>query len=111
LIATERRRWEEATTNYSKAIEFDPDYEKSCLNRGTLRHSQGNLDGAKADFDKAIELVPTYARAYMERGYLRFHQRDLAGAEHRTHGKLSSSIPKTMPPTTLWVWSCEIRVK
>ncbi len=47
-----------------------PTYAVAFFNRGLVRQSQGDLDGALADFDRAIEITPDLAESYFYRGQL-----------------------------------------
>jgi tetratricopeptide (TPR) repeat protein len=61
-------RYEDAITNYTKAIELDS-YNPTVLNnRGFSLNKLGRDEEAFADYDKAIELNPDYAIALNNRG-------------------------------------------
>jgi TPR repeat protein len=50
--------WAGALTDYTKAIELNPDFAEAYNGRGAVKYRQGNLAGALADYNKAIELKP-----------------------------------------------------
>src|SRR5271154_2819313 len=56
-----KREWDAAIDDFTKAIQLNPNYAEAYYNRGVLRHARSDLDGAIADFTKAIELDPKYA--------------------------------------------------
>ena len=55
-------------TDYTKAIESDPNNVTAYLARGTAHLKAFDFDSAIADFTKAIELKPNNASAYTNRG-------------------------------------------
>jgi tetratricopeptide (TPR) repeat protein len=71
---------ENAMTNYTQAIELDPDYATAYNNRGNVYSDQEDLEAAIADYNRAIELNPDYALAYNNRGIAYSDQEDLEAA-------------------------------
>lgn len=67
--------FENAITNYSKAIELDPKDSYSYTNRGHAYVTLDKLDLAIMDFNKAIELNLKDYFAYNNRGYI-YYLRD-----------------------------------
>jgi hypothetical protein len=65
----EQGQWDEAITEYSKAIELDPELAEAYSSRGYAYVCKLELDKAMADCNRAIELDPNFARAYYNRGY------------------------------------------
>ena len=57
-----------ALTDFTKAIEIDPNLYDASLNRGVAKDDLDNYYGAIADFTTAIEIDPNYASAYYNRG-------------------------------------------
>ena len=58
----------QAISDYTKAIEVNPNYTEAYYNRGNTYEKQGNLTQAISDYTKAIEINPKYAAAYCNRG-------------------------------------------
>lgn len=76
----EKRDFDGAIADYTKAIELDPKNATAYSNRGIMKKAKGDLDGAIADCTKAIELDPKYANAYNDRGHAKKAKDDLDGA-------------------------------
>jgi len=55
-------------TDYTSAIELDPDYAEAYYNRAYDRSEIRDYQGAIADYTKVIELAPDAAPAYFNRG-------------------------------------------
>lgn len=62
------RQYNLAVTEYTKAIELDPQYAKAYHNRGLAYYFVGKNFLSIEDYTKAIELNPQYAKAYTNRG-------------------------------------------
>lgn len=58
----------EAISDYSKAIELNPEFVEAYNNRGNSYSDLEQYDKALADYNKAIELRPNFASAYNNRG-------------------------------------------
>ena len=71
-------RCDMSISNFSSAIQLDPEFELAYLSRGVVYAKVEKLSLAIADFDKAIELNPQHARAYHLRGmaYLKLEDRE-----------------------------------
>ena len=69
-----------AISDYTKAIELDPNYADAYSNRGSSKTDLKDYYGAIADYTKAIELNPNYAAAYYNRGYSKRELKDYYGA-------------------------------
>ena len=71
LIIPDKQK--EATKNYDRDIELDPENIMAYLKRGYTYSGLGNYQDAIKDFTKAIELNPEYAAAYYNRGFAYFN--------------------------------------
>jgi TonB family protein len=60
--------YDEAITDYSKAIELNPKESTIFLSRGIAFFNRKNFNQAISDFDKVIELAPDESMAYYNRG-------------------------------------------
>jgi serine/threonine protein kinase/Flp pilus assembly protein TadD len=80
----ELRRYAEALTDCSKAIELDPNFAHAWHTRGLTYSNMGRADRALADYSQAIELDPTHAPARTSRGnaHSALGQWDRALADH-----------------------------
>jgi tetratricopeptide (TPR) repeat protein len=63
-----RRVWQESIENYTRTIEFDPNYSIAYNNRGNVYADLGEYDRAMADYTEAIRIDPEFAEAYYNRG-------------------------------------------
>jgi serine/threonine protein kinase len=63
-------RYDQALTDFDRAIEIDPNYAPIYLNRAGTFHDLRQYDKALADCDRAIKLDPTFASAYSNRSQL-----------------------------------------
>ena len=54
-----------AISDYTKAIEINPNYAKAYYNRGLTKRNLKDFNGAISDYTKAIEINPNYAKAYV----------------------------------------------
>ncbi|WP_173047951.1 tetratricopeptide repeat protein [Bosea sp. ANAM02] len=70
----------EAEKDYSEALALAPKFAALYRDRGRVRFTLGNRDGAMADFTAAIENDPFDPDNHANRGYLRLLQYDFAGA-------------------------------
>ncbi|MDB9712973.1 tetratricopeptide repeat protein, partial [Flavobacteriaceae bacterium] len=52
-----------AISDYTKAIELDPNYANAYNNRGILKNKLKDYYGAISDYTKVIELKPNFAIA------------------------------------------------
>ena len=79
-----------AISDYTKAIELDPNYANAYYNRGISKKNLKDYNGAISDFNKSIELNPNYAVVYNNRGIAKYYNKDLKGACE--DGKKSASL-------------------
>jgi len=61
-------QFDQSISDYSKAIQLNPNNAAAYNNRGAAWGNKGDQDKALADFNKAIQLNPNYAAAYNNRG-------------------------------------------
>ena len=76
----EAGNYQEAISDWSKAIEINPQDADLYYNRGVAKGDLEDYQGAIADYTKAIEINPQYAVAYFNRGVARELVNDLEGA-------------------------------
>jgi len=69
------KRYDEALSAYSKAIEYNQNMAFAYNNRGNVYNAKGNYDAAILDFGQAISLSPDYAHAYNNRGVSYYNKR------------------------------------
>ena len=69
-----------AISDYTKAIELDPDDADTYYNRGNAKDNLKDHYGAISDYNKAIEIKPDYAKAYHNRSITKEEIGDLKGA-------------------------------
>jgi tetratricopeptide (TPR) repeat protein len=67
-LYSDLQKYELALSDYSKAIEINPNFAEAYGNRGNLYYYQQKYDLALSDYSKAIEINPNYANAYLNRG-------------------------------------------
>lgn len=70
----------EAEKDYTEALALAPKFAALYRDRGRVRFTLGNRDGAMADFTAAIDKDPFDPDNHANRGYLRLLQYDFAGA-------------------------------
>lgn len=64
----QNNEYEQAISNYTKAIEMAPNMAKAYYNRGNAYIAQGLFDKAVLDYTKAIAINPGFTEAYYDRG-------------------------------------------
>jgi len=64
----EKKEYDMAIKEYSKAIRLDPNFVMAYVNRGRIYSRKNEFDLAIRDYTKAIKLNPTEALTYLERG-------------------------------------------
>ena len=74
------RKYDEAITHYTKAIELKPDLAEAYNNRGNAYADQGDFDSAISDYNIVIQLNPNYAEAYSNRGAAYYKKGDFDSA-------------------------------
>ena len=68
LISTQSNAYDNAVAEFSHAINLQPNYTESYINRGTLLYSLKKYENAKSDFKKAIQLDSTQSVAFNNMG-------------------------------------------
>jgi tetratricopeptide (TPR) repeat protein len=68
--------YDQAITNFNKALKLDPNYAPAYYNRGIAFRNKDDFDSAIADFTQAIRLDPNYADAYNGRGIVYAYKND-----------------------------------
>jgi tetratricopeptide (TPR) repeat protein len=66
LVLAEQRRFDEARTAFSRAIEARPDYAGAHYNLSFVLSSLGDFEGALRETRRALELDPYYSRQKFE---------------------------------------------
>jgi len=92
-----KRDYDLAIADYSKAINLNPAYASAYNNRGNVYKNKLQYDRAISDYDKAIKLEPKHVFAHNGRGnaYKAKGQYDRAIADYNKALKL---IPKSASP-------------
>ena len=80
LIYLSKREYDLAITDWTKAIELDPDDAVAYLNLGVVYAGKRDFEAAIADYNKAIDLAPENASAYNNRGVAYAGKRDFEAA-------------------------------
>ncbi|MDX1710793.1 MAG: tetratricopeptide repeat protein [Rhodovibrionaceae bacterium] len=65
-----------ALDNVNQALGIDPDNPEALLERGILRHAEGDNEGARADWEKAVRVAPKSPAGRASAQKLRIHFRD-----------------------------------
>jgi tetratricopeptide (TPR) repeat protein len=60
----------QAISDYTKAMEIDPEYAILYYHRGIAYHKKGQYEKAISDYTKAIEINPEYAGAYNDLAWI-----------------------------------------
>ena len=78
-------QYDQAISDYGKAIEINPKYADAYTNRGDAYDSKGQYDQAISDYSKAIEINPRDAKAYSNREVTFFFKREYEKAWDDVH--------------------------
>jgi tetratricopeptide (TPR) repeat protein len=70
----------EARTNYERALELDPDFNKARVNLAMLLVESDEVDSAKALLKEAIKREPTDAKAYNNLGMVYYSELEVGKA-------------------------------
>ena len=69
-----------AISDYTKAIDIDPNYSIAYFNRGFVKSKLKDYYGAISDYNKAIEHNPNHRNSYINRGIAKGNLKDYYGA-------------------------------
>ena len=69
-----------AISDYTKAIEINPQYEDAYINRGIAKRNLNDYYGAISDYNKALEIDPTDKDSYINRSISKEMIGDITGA-------------------------------
>ena len=77
IVYIQKKEYDKAIVDFTKAIEISPRYALAYANRGTAYSYKSYKDKEKAiaDYTKAIEIDPTYAAIYNNRGSVYYIRR------------------------------------
>ncbi len=80
ILYYNQQKYDLALSDFSKAIDINPNYANAYNNRGNLYSELQKYDLALSDYSKAIDINPKFAMAYYNRGVLYYNQQkyDLA---------------------------------
>src|SRR3989338_11675443 len=68
LAYQDKGQYDQAISDYSRALEIDPWDTAAYNNRGDTYENKGQYDQAISDYNRALEIDPWYALAYYNRG-------------------------------------------
>ena len=72
----QKGQYDQAISDYSKAIEIDPKFATAYNNRGIAYRQKGQYDQAISDYNKALEINSTDAWAYSSRGVAYYSKKE-----------------------------------
>jgi tetratricopeptide (TPR) repeat protein len=86
--------WRDDISFFSDIIEKDPSIALAWNNRGAIRKTKGDLNGALGDFSKVIEMTREDYKAFANRGsvYLSLNQMDKAIADYDRAIELNAGL-------------------
>jgi tetratricopeptide (TPR) repeat protein len=65
----ERGQYDQAMSDYNKALGIDPGSAKACYKRGIICFKKGEYDQAISDYTKTLGINPRYPNAHYNRGH------------------------------------------
>ncbi len=74
LTYVEEKKYNEAISDFSKAVDLKPDYDEAWFNRGLCYVQENRAGEALADFKRSIELKPEDPETYYNCGVLLMNQ-------------------------------------
>ncbi|MGB9720405.1 MAG: tetratricopeptide repeat protein [bacterium] len=89
-------QYDNAMSDFNRAIEFNPSLELSYFNRGTIYERLGLYDKAIADFTNALKIQPNFVMGYVDRGaiYTKVGEYDKAYNDLIHALQLKSNLPE-----------------
>lgn len=96
------RRYEDAVTDFTKAISFKPDAKKSMVSRGIARKKLADYRGALSDFSAALKVDSKLAEAYYNRALVY----ELLGETEKACSDYKAAFAQGMKPAELKVETC-----
>jgi tetratricopeptide (TPR) repeat protein len=87
------RRYRDAETFYTRAIDADPGYPLAHFNLGNLHDEEGRLEKAEESYSRALRLNPHYADAHFNMALLCERRSEMLKAVH--HWKLYLKLDTT----------------
>ena len=96
----ERKCYEEAISNYDKAISVDPSYYKAWYVRGRMLFNLKRFSEAVVSFDNAVSVKPDLSGAWFQRGkaFVELHRYDEAIRSYKQALLFEPDLPE--------VWLC-----
>jgi len=95
VTMTEQNRFDEAYTDFDRAVTLKPDYFEALNNRAAMKLRRNDTAGALTDLSEAIRLHPLYRDAYRNRSiaYGRMGENDRSIADSRRFIELDPADP------------------
>jgi Tfp pilus assembly protein PilF len=94
-VYTHLRQVPEASAEYEKSLEIDPDYMEANLTYGRLLLSEGQNDAALAKLSRAVKIAPDSAEAH---GFLAEAYEKLGQAQNASEERAKAAQLKAAPP-------------
>ncbi len=88
-ISLERKRYKQATVEFSEALDLDPDYYEYYLGRGLATLNLGRRQAARKDLNRSNDLLPT-AIAMNKLGQMALQDGNTAGAKRYFQNAMSA---------------------
>ena len=70
------KKYKEATEDYNKAIELNPNHSEAYNNIGNIKYDLRNINEAIEYYNEAIKLNPNFAEAFYNRGLAKYDLKD-----------------------------------
>lgn len=70
ITASKQSRFENAISEFTRAINRDPTFADAYYNRGLVYNTLGHQKNAASDFTKVIEISPQFTEGYFNRGQI-----------------------------------------